>query len=219
MLACMLLGTGLCHTEQLKGVLYFDELGNGRYPSGTTKLAVGTTIYALEYGDPRQRHFQTEACYHLGAVWSVTVDTVDGSPYIRRASCSGEVDDDVHGPWLLVRNYLAGLPRSVSAGRFVSDRWRSSSEYRQFSDQLGSGELRIRFRPAAGTRCIDILSVERVKRTTLTATCSVELAGKEAYLVFDVVRSSRRRNWEIDEIKIVDPQEYWRIKDQRDKND
>jgi hypothetical protein len=201
-LLCAVLGVGLCRAEQLRGVLYFDELGNGAYPSGTTKLAVGTRMYTLEYGDPDARRFSNPVCSELGAVWSVTIGRHDGSPYVRRAACSGEVDENVHGPWLVVRDYLARLSDSEPGDSFLSLRWRSSPGYRSLASKIENGSLKVDFNPVTASRCIEVERVEPREQTRLAATCSIERDGEFVFLVFNVVRNLETQQWEIDDIVI-----------------
>jgi hypothetical protein len=201
-LVCGAVGIGLCHAEELRGVLYSDLHGQGVHPAGTVELAIGKAIYSFEYGEPLERHFSSKVCRDIGAIWSVKVQVFRDSRYLSRVVCSGSVDESVHGPWLAVRKDLDGLPSSVSRSEALSSRWRSSPEFGRFASLVRSAELSFYSPSADEGSCIRPTTVEPLKRTRLIAHCSIELHGKLVDLVFDVVRNTRTAKWEIDATQI-----------------
>jgi hypothetical protein len=152
--------------------------------------------------NPLERHFSSKVCRDIGAIWSVKVQVFRDSRYLSRVVCSGSVDESVHGPWLAVRNYLDGLPGSVSRSEALSSRWRSSPEFGRFASLVRSAELSFYSPSADEGSCIRPTTVEPLKRTRLIAHCSIELHGKLVDLVFDVVRNTRTAKWEIDATQI-----------------
>ena len=131
-LASAAMGTTLACAESLRGFVYSNEIGNGAHPVGKIELAVGKKIYTVEYGEPVEKHFLGEACNDIGAEWSVTVQRLGGSLYATYLTCTGRVDEGSHKPWLLVWDYLEGLPSSVSRSDVLSSRHLASPEFRRF---------------------------------------------------------------------------------------
>lgn len=201
-LVCCATGSVLSCAETLSGVVYSNEIGNGIHPAGRFELAVGGEIHTVEYGEPLERHFQGEACNDIGAEWSVVVEHIDNSVYASRVTCTGHTHDDVHKPWLLVRNYMEGLPNSVSAVKGLSHRYRSSREFRSFRQEVNSHELSFYYGPGDPAKCLKVISVEPATRADFVANCALELRGNAVALHFDVVRSKDSGDWEIDGIKI-----------------
>jgi hypothetical protein len=193
---------GLCKAESLKGVVLSDQSGQGPHRVGIVRLAIGNKVLDLNYGEPIARHFRSDVCWEIGAVWSVTVQSLsDSSLDISAVRCSGQVDERANGAWRLVRDYLrlAGS-QSTSANRLLSARWRSSREFREYetkvTNDLDLTAYRLHGRPG---RCIEIVKLDRSDSAQLRAGADCYL-GME--LVFSVVRNMHNSKWEIDELKV-----------------
>jgi hypothetical protein len=130
------------------------------------------------------------------------VEHVADSAYATRVTCTGRINEDIHEPWLLVRRYMEGLPKAVSHVTSLSERYRSSLEFRRFRQEVISGDLYFYYETADTVKCLRIVRSEPAARTDLIANCAIELRGKPAALLFDVVRNKDKRKWEIDGIKI-----------------
>lgn len=199
-------GLRACRAEPLKGVVFSDHSGEGPNRVGMIQLWVGTKVHDLDYGEPLPRRFRSEICWDIGAIWSVLVQVLpDLSLDISSVSCTGEVDENTHGPWLLVRDYLQlAEDRSASSSSLLSSRWRSSPEFQEYEAKVKDLDLsgnRLHGRPG---RCIDIVKVEPLYRTQLRAggSCYLKVLGKPVDLTFGVLRNGHTGLWEIDEIKI-----------------
>jgi hypothetical protein len=196
------IGAVLSCGESITGVVYSNKIGNGIHPAGKVELAAGKRVSILEYGEPLETHFSSESCNDLGALWTVTVQHIDNNLFISSVTCTGGLDQAVHTPWLLVRDYLNSLPSSVSRADSLSSRYRSSPEFRRFVEQVNSLDLNFYFGRDELSRCLKIVSVESSNRTSVAADCAVELRRKLVGLRFDVVRDKANGKWEIDGIKI-----------------
>jgi hypothetical protein len=206
-LVCLTIGPKLCGAETLKGVVFSDDSGPSADATGMVQLAVGKTVYDLYYGEPLKREFRSKTCWDIGAIWSVVVrmlPELDSTREIDSVSCTGQVDDNAHGPWLVVRDYLqVAQDPSRSPYGLLSARWRASPEFRQYEAKVKGLDLSGYGFFGVGGRCIEVVKVERAGRTRLRAgECALYLSGKLVDLVFTVVRNARSHQWEIDEIKV-----------------
>ena len=194
-----------CGAESLKGVVFSDHSGEGPHRVGTVQLAVGNKVHDLDYGEPLSRHFESEVCWDIGATWSVVVRVLpDLSRDISSVSCTGEVDENAHGPWLRVRDYLRLVGGPSVSTVLLSSRWRSSPEFRKYEASVKDLDLSDNRLHGTSGRCIDIVKVEPARRTQLRAggDCFLKVSGKPVDLFFGVLRNSDTGQWEIDEIKI-----------------
>ena len=204
-LLCATSGLRPCCAGSLRGTVFSDHSGQGPHRVGTLWLAVGSKVHELDYGEPVPRHFTSQLCWDIGAIWSVVYQVLpDSSRDISSVDCTGQVDENAHGPWLLVRDYLqlAG-DRSTSSRGMLSSRWRASPEFQEYEAKVRDLDLswsRLHGRPG---RCIDVVKVER-ERTELRAggDCGLSLSEKPVDLFFSVLRNNRTDRWEIDEIKV-----------------
>jgi hypothetical protein len=201
-LACGAISAAVSYGESITGVVYSNEIGNGIHPAGRIELAVGSKVYSLEYGEPIEKRFSRKSCYDIGAVWSAMVERSDDSLHANRLSCTGRVDEGAHGPWLLVRDYLEGLPNSVSPSAVFSARYRSSPEFQRFVALIRDVDLNFYYDQSDTAKCLKIVSVAPRTQTRVEANCAVELQGKTVALLFDVVRNKGTGRWEIDGIKV-----------------
>ncbi len=203
---CASVAAGTCQAEWFTGVLYGENGGQGRNPVRGIELAVGNSIYRLEYA-PRffQPHFRNKACWEIGAIWSVNVTYLQDLGELIDATCKGRMDEWVHEPVRLVKKYLDDLAKDPGTSFLqltASSRWKNSPEFEQYQRQvkdlvlqsnLGSG-------PAG---CLEVVKVVRSSRTEVQASgCSIELRDKFTDLHFSVVQNAVTKRWEIDEIRI-----------------
>ena len=191
-----------CYGETLTGVVYSNEIGNGSHPAGRFELAVGKKIQTVDYGEQLETHFQSGTCNDIGAEWSVEVTRLDNSLSAGSVACAGRADEDVHEPWLLLKNYLEGMPELVSQTSRLSPRYRSSPDFRHFVQDVSSHDLNFNFGPGDHGKCLKAVSVEPAVRTRMATRCAVQFQGKSVVLLFDVARSKSTGKWEIDRIKM-----------------
>jgi hypothetical protein len=204
-LFCATSGFGPCRGEALKGVVFSDHSGEGPHRVGTIQLAVGNTVHELTYAEPLPRRFGSEACWDIGALWSVVYQVLPGgSRDISRVSCTGQVDENAHGPWLVARDYLqlAGS-HSTSSSSMASSRWRSSPEFQKYEEKITALDISAYLLHGRPGRCIEVVNVGR-DRAQLRAgsDCYLSLAKEPIYLYFSVLRNTKNGRWEIDEIKV-----------------
>jgi len=191
-------------TQRLEGVVLSNHGGADAHRVGEIRLAVAGKVYELTYGEPVPKHFESRVCWDIGAIWAVTVRALDSSLDIESERCRG-VDENAHGPWVAVRDYLErSVTRSASTSTLLSSRWRSSPDFQKYRDrekELDFGTYRFHGRRGG---CVDIVTVEPPDRAELRAggDCFIDLSGRPAYLVFHVVRDRHSGRWQIDEIEI-----------------
>ena len=168
-------------------------------------------MHTLYYGAPIAGELKGALCYDIGAVWSVSfhVSERDRAWDLETVECTG-VDENVHGPWLVVRQYLDSADRipPSSTGLFLR-RWLSSAKGREYaarSKKLDASNYR---RFGAGGECIDVLSAPATDRATLRAgaDCHLRLSGEPIYLLFHLLRTTQTGRWEIDDITTQIPAE------------
>ena len=201
-LSCGALYTRPANTETLTGVVYFKELGNGAHPVGTFEIAAGKSVRTIEFAEDLENRFSDETCHDIGAVWSVEISYLADSPYAKRVICTGRVDDDVHAPYLLVRDYLERLASTGVLTSGLSSRYRSSKEFQSFARLLNPPDLKFLFGWNHIDMCVKAVSTENSTRTRLATHCGIQLRDGLLVLVFDVVRSEASGEWEIDRIDI-----------------
>lgn len=191
--------------ETLTGVVLSKHSGQGPDASGMIRLAVRDKVYYLYDGEPLDRHFGSQACEDIGAIWSVVVAFSDGSWDLFGARCKGEVDEAIHAPWLIVVDFMRKMgDQSVMPETMLSARWRSSPDFRVLQERGKRIDISgYRQHSPRGT-CIDVVTVDRGSRTQMRAgaECYLELSGKPVDLLFTVVKNPRTRRWEIDEVKL-----------------
>jgi len=197
LLFCVCLACVPTQAESLRGVVYFNEIGNGANPGGTVKLLVGGKLQTLSYGGPLERNFRSKSCDDIGAIWSVEVY----NRYIGRATCDGQVDRSVHDSWLVVVKYLEALPLAVSNADLLSNRYRSSLDFRGFLQEVDKEELQFFYGLSEANHCVSAVHATTSNRVHLIARCPVELRGKSIHLLFDVIRESDAEKWMIDGIQ------------------
>lgn len=200
-LVCGTVGVVIGYAETLTGFVYSNELGNGVHPAGRFDLAVGNKIYTVDYGEPLNRHFQSDVCNDIGAEWSVVAVDIDNGRYAKQVTCSGRTNEDIHKPWLLVRGYMEALPGSL-AGNALSDRYRNSPEFRSFAQQISSHDLSFYYGQGEAGKCLKVVSVDPGRQTHLSAHCAIELRDRPVVLFFDVVKNHDNGAWQIDEIRV-----------------
>ena len=202
---CANITAGACQAEWVTGVLHGENGGQGANPVRGIELAVGDSIYRLEYA-PRffQPHFRNKACWEIGAIWRVKVTKLEDLGELIDATCKGQMDEWAREPVRLVQKYLDDLAKdpATSVQFIASSRWKSSPEFEQYQGQakdlilstnLGGG-------PAG---CLEVVKIVRSSRTEVqTLNCFIELRGKLADLHFSVVQSIGTKRWEIDQVKI-----------------
>jgi hypothetical protein len=203
---CASVAAGTCQAKWVTGVLHGENGGQGANPVRGIELAVGNSIYRLEYA-PRffQPHFRHKACWEIGAIWRVNVTYLQDLGELIDATCKGQMDEWAHGPVRLVQKYLDDLAKDPATSYLqlmASSRWKNSPEFEQYQNQakdlvlstnVGSG-------PAG---CLEIVKAMRLHRTEVQAlNCAIGLRDKLADLHFSVVQSVGTKRWEIDEIRI-----------------
>ena len=169
LLALLLTGV-LAPAEELRGVLYGYELGNGAKPSGTFQLGVGATIRNFAYP---------------GALWKQGTMPRDWSGMegrsergrVTRVTCTGQIADSIRGAFALVRDYMEGWPSDISASSTLSARYRSSPELKRFDGQVNSGDLGFFFSSGSAGACLRITSVGP-SVTRIASNCRVEVKGR-----------------------------------------
>lgn len=192
----------LLHGQSIVGVVYSNTIGNGRHAAGSVDLGVDGKVVKLNYAAPLDQHFSGVVCNEIGAIWTVDVQRFDNSLYIKSVSCAGQFDKDIHESWALVRDYLSGLPRSVSRSVALSARYRSSREFALFREQVNSHELNFYFGSDEVSRCLRVTEAARSRAISIAVNCPIELRSKLVGLLFELGLDRASGNWEIDAIKI-----------------
>jgi hypothetical protein len=188
--------------ETLTGVLYFNDLGNGRYAAGTIELMVAEKLYTIGYGGAITEHFRDDTCHDIGAIWSVSVAHVDHSLEAKRFACNGRFDEDLHQPYLLTVRFLDALGNAKLQTGALSSRYQQTEEYRDFSRLVNSHYLMLPTWLAPASRCIKAVHVEPEVRTQLATFCEVDLGNRPTVLLFDVRKDKNTSRWEIDGIEM-----------------
>jgi hypothetical protein len=196
------IASGHCLAASLTGVLLSDHEGQGTHASGMVSLLVGDQARVFYYGEPLPRHFRSPVCSQIGAVWEVVTRVDQDATDILRVICRGQVDENVHGPWVVVGDYLESVKSSPgSTIPLLSARLRASPEYRDYLKALEGMDNSLGTASGRGVMCIDVESVGRgTARLRADGDCGLEAAGKSVDMVFRLIRDERSRRWVIDEI-------------------
>lgn len=209
-LTAVLLLCGLHSTAypaSFSGVVYSNHSGPSSDASGILDLWVQDKLYTLYYGEPFPRDFKSNTCRDIGAIWSVEVRTLpDGTLYVDRAKCTGAVYEVVHKPWQLVTEYLKTVGQNPELSRsLLSQPWRSSVEFRKYTEAIRDLRVSDYERFGHGGTCIDVVRVEGPDRVELSAgvDCYIFIKRKPVDLLFTIARSTSTRSWEIDRVQIV----------------
>ncbi|HJT86528.1 MAG TPA: hypothetical protein VJ732_01705 [Bryobacteraceae bacterium] len=190
------------HGESVVGVVYSNTVGNGVHAAGRVELGIGPNVLKLDYAEPLDQHFSSAVCKDLGAIWTVEVQRLDNSLYIRNVTCTGQIDKAVHESWAVVRDYLNSLPASVLSSVALSPHYLSSREFEQFRKQVNSHDLNSYYDNHAVSQCLRIIGVDRSQAVTIAANCPIELKGRVVGLIFRVVGERTKGTWEIDGITV-----------------
>ena len=185
MLALAVVGTAL-HAETFTCVVYFKEFGNGRNPTGTLELAVQGEVLTFEYSPDLEQTFPNGECSDPGVVLKVTAQRVDGSWDVSTATCIG-LDENAHGPWLLVRDYLDGLPTAVASSEAILPSYRMSKRFQDFAASVKNHDLMLYYAQADARSCVRVATVKAPGHAYLAAHGRIELHGEPTTLYFDVV--------------------------------
>jgi hypothetical protein len=167
MLALAVVATPL-HAETFTGVVYFKEFGNGRNATGTVELAVHGKVLTLAYSPVLEETFPKRECSDPGAVLRVIAPRVHGSSVVSMASCMG-LDENAHGPWLLVRDYLDGLPAAVASSEAILPSYRTSKGFQKFAEAVQNRDLMPYYARADLGSCVRIATVKAPGHAYLVA--------------------------------------------------
>jgi hypothetical protein len=192
-----------CQAESFKGTVYANSSGASARGSGMIRLAVGSNrIDELYYSKPLPKKFSSPKCSDIGAIWSVEVkDATD----VVSAQCDGKLDEEAHGPWLLIKEFLDRLRQSSPASfDLFTSRWRNSADSQGYREKLKALDLSSYLTLGTGALCLEVVSVSRGEGTEMQtgADCHLRLQGKLVELSFNVVRNKSANRWEIDSINI-----------------
>jgi hypothetical protein len=186
----------------LTGTVLLDDSGEGPQSVGTIRLATASGIFDLDYAEPLERHFVNEACWDIGAIWSVEVELVDSEREITKATCAGQVNEAVHGAWLVVRAYMQAIgDGKMPLATLFSSRWRTSRSYQDYlSNVKGLDGSTLRFHGRPG-RCLEVTKIEPDRIQFRSDNCFIRIAEKHIAFTIDVVSNVRNFRWEIDGIQ------------------
>ena len=188
--------------ETLTGVVYFKEFGNGRNPSGTIELAVGGEVQTFLYSPLLETDFPQKDCHDVGAVLKVNADGPNGRrDAVSTVTCMG-LDENAHRPWLLVRDYLDGLPTAVASSEAILPAYRTSKGFQDFAASIQNRDLMLYYARADLGSCVRIATVKAPGHAYLAADCRIELHGEPTTLYFDVVRDVATKKWKIAAIEM-----------------
>jgi hypothetical protein len=203
---------GYLRSDIVKGVLYYSEQGQGKYPAGHVFIALKGRVHRLEY----VRHVNgglPDACYEPGAIWTATVRPLQWDiQHILKVECKGDFDELIHTSWTLVRNFLnrASADDGVSP-EFFSRNGRSSATFDSFRTRVSASELSRYMTLGRKGLCLEVLGVENSGRVLIGAGSCIPIQGATA--VFDVIRTSRGHRPLIDQIRFLQRAEYAKVQD------
>jgi hypothetical protein len=204
-MVCAILGVVSCSAATITGTILSNHSGPTADASGMIKIAVANQVRSLYYDQSLRRHFGTDSCLDIGAIWTVEYRSLpDSSLYADRAICDGKVDEATHEAWLVVRGYLAGTDaRPSDWPKLFSSRWISSHDGQEYEHQTVGLDLGDYHRFGSSGTCVDVTEA-RSGAVHLEAggDCHLVLSGKPVDLVFTVVRDREAMRWKIDRIEI-----------------
>lgn len=200
---------GAPKTRILTGTVMSDHRGPSGHAAGVIQLGFGARVHTLYYNEPLARHFSSDLCYDIGAIWSVRYYmSAHSVPDLWSVSCTGAVTEAVHGPWLVVREYLGSTSRlSPSAAKLLSQGWRESYRGREYLKLARSLDLSDYQSFGKKGTCIDVVRIQETDRAVLRAggDCYLTLSGDHVSLVFTVAKNGSAGSWEIEGIEIEHP--------------
>jgi len=186
----------------LTGVVYSHDSGASGRGTGTIEFGIGEEVYELRYQKPLVKRFNHPACDDLGAIWSVLVkDLADREAFILSVECRGQLDDSIHKPWLVVREFLSNIAekRFEKAASLILPGWRSSPEYEDVWGVLSRLKMD-KYQEKPDGRCLQVVNRSGSIRCRLE--CGVRNNGKFVEMLFSMVELPDSLLWKINRIEI-----------------
>jgi hypothetical protein len=190
---------GVCQAQSLTGIVYYNNSGPSGKGVGQIDLVVGEKLWELQYRKPLR--LGRPICRDVGAIWTVVVEPRSRSgDWISSATCEGKAEELVHGPWLVVRQYLDRLAAEsiASSTQLLSSRWQASPEFEQYAKGTDTLDL------SKYGQCLQARPVQPSDQARVHAgiECYLSRQGRPVELSFDVLRNPTLQRWEIDRIGI-----------------
>jgi hypothetical protein len=198
-ITCVLLSNpAMLVCRELTGTVYSEHSGPSGRGTGFVKLSTNVGIVSIRYQKPIQGDLKSQACYELGAIWTVDTKRLDGEDELVRVRCDGRLDTHVHSAWLAVLRYLQNVAES-DGQKIGFDRNRRGPVTVNIDDVRADISGYLNF-PGNGM-CLEVKNRTDTKRIVITSSAECYFTPDLDFTV-ELVGSSE---WHVTGVRAVPP--------------